>query len=104
MEKLKDVAVPCENDGCPGTWLWTRAAQLISGAKKAPHHMCESCAKYLEGVQPKDIPCATCGKPIHWSKHNQLMTKLGRWVEPTMCGNCKVHPQARAPAPTPAKL
>ena len=96
LEKLTDIAVRCENDGCANTWSWTRAAQLISGAKKPPHHMCEECAKFLEAVQPKDIPCHACGKAIHWSKHNQLMTKLGKWVEPTVCGSCKVHPPAPA--------
>jgi len=90
LAKLQDRAVPCETEGCPGTWTWTRAAQLMSGAKKPPHHVCESCAKFIESVQPKEIPCARCSKTIHWSKHNQLLTKLGRWVEPTVCGSCKL--------------
>jgi hypothetical protein len=96
MGKLHDIEVHCENDGCPGKWVWTRAAQLISGARKPPHHMCEACIEFLRTAQPKEIPCARCGKTIHWSKQNQLQTRLGRWVEPTVCGSCK---QASPPAP-----
>jgi hypothetical protein len=89
LDKLSDKQVPCEHDGCKNTWTWTRAQQLASGTKKPPKHMCSECQSYLEQVQPKDIPCMRCGKAIHWSKHNQLLTKLGRWVEPTVCGTCK---------------
>jgi hypothetical protein len=93
LGKLSDIEVACENQGCPGKWTWTRAAQLIAGTKKPPHRMCEACLSFLETAQPKQIPCAGCGKIIHWSKQNQLQTRLGRWVEPTRCGSCKQSPQ-----------
>jgi hypothetical protein len=90
LQKLTDARVPCEHEGCPGSWLWSRVAQLMSGAKRPPRHACESCTKFLESAAPKEIPCQVCGRAIHWSRLNQLQTKLGRWVEPTHCGACKV--------------
>jgi hypothetical protein len=92
LGKLADREIPCENEGCTGTWTWNRVAQLLAGRGKPPRHMCGGCTEFLASAQPKDIPCTRCGKAIHWAKQNQLQTKLGRWVEPTLCGSCKLSP------------
>lgn len=106
MGKLHDVEVPCEHqvDGCKGTWTWTRLAQLSAEKhhrKDPPKHACPSCAEFLRAAKTIEIPCTRCQHVITWPPHSQLMTRLGKWVQPSLCGTCKrdetAHPHHPAP-------
>jgi hypothetical protein len=92
MSTLHDQEAPCEHqaDGCPGTWTYSRIAQLSAGHRKtAPHHPCPDCQAFLREARTREIPCQKCSAVITWPPHSQLMTRLGKWIEPTLCGQCK---------------
>ncbi len=103
-----DRPVPCKHkpEGCKGTWIWTRFAQLQAkpqGSKsKPPTHVCDACRDFLEGLKSKIIACVTCAASIHWSADLQLRTKFGAMQEPTLCGACKrkLADASRRPAST----
>ncbi len=103
MSQHQDRDMPCEHkqDGCTGHWVWTRLAQYaaaVQGRKDhPPHHACPACADFLRTAQTVDLHCTRCSASIHWPPENQLKTKLGKFVEPKLCGACKAA-ETHAPA------
>jgi hypothetical protein len=92
LDHLKDHPIQCKNEGCKGTWVWTRFAQLAhheSGSHGPPSHMCDACREFLMAHPAKTLSCQTCQAHIHWSSEFQLRTHFGLMQEPTLCGACK---------------
>jgi hypothetical protein len=95
LDTWADKELPCSNrdEGCVRTFTWTRMAQIISlrrtGEARPPKHMCQPCAEFMKGRTTKTILCQKCSAELHWPPRSQLMTFLGKWVEPTLCGSCR---------------
>jgi len=57
---------------------------------KPPRRMCDACMKFLNHeAETQEIPCERCGTIITWTKEHQLHVKLGAWVKPTLCADCR---------------
>ena len=58
FQTLEDKTLPCSTEGCDGTWVWNRHAQLEAMRKQKtdnpapPHGLCEKCRAEASKVEP----------------------------------------------------
>lgn len=90
LKHAADKAIPCMVPGCKGTWKYAGADQVRDeciGRTPAPRR-CPECDAFLGGNTAKTIPCSKCGKDMTLSAYEQLMGKLGTFVQTSVCSSC----------------
>jgi phage FluMu protein Com len=56
---------------------------------KPPRRMCDECLKFLNSAKTQEVSCEKCGTVITWTKEHQLHVRLGTWVKPSLCADCR---------------
>ena len=95
FQTLEDKTLPCSTDGCDGTWVWNRHAQLEAMRKQKtdnpvpPHGLCEKCRAEASKVEPQERPCRLrgCKNTWTWTAREQIASG-GKPPAPRLCDEC----------------
>jgi hypothetical protein len=95
FQTLEDKTLPCSTEGCDGTWVWNRHAQLEAMRKQKtdnpvpPHGLCEKCRAEASKVEPQERPCRLrgCKNTWTWTAREQIASG-GKPPAPRLCDEC----------------
>ncbi|MBO7535422.1 MAG: hypothetical protein J6T46_15630, partial [Victivallales bacterium] len=95
FQKLEDKTLPCSKEGCDGTWVWNRHAQLEairrtkSDNPQPPHGLCAKCKEEASKVEPQERPCRLrgCKNTWTWTAREQIASG-GKPPAPRLCDEC----------------